>query len=139
MGCLVNGKAYATVTSVDGIGDLQTPSDLGVGGSLRADADLQGAIVPLGLLLHGKLQTSQVFSLVSFDVKPGSANTFIGYSAPLQGTCRYEGKHIKTGQVTLTKFDGPARIAAGRFNLVLYEPGGCDTLRITNGRFDERF
>jgi len=39
----------------------------------------------------------------------------------------------------LVKFDGAARIAAGRFAFTLYEPGGCDTLRVTNGRFDVKF
>ncbi|GAB3674341.1 hypothetical protein GCM10027594_35420 [Hymenobacter agri] len=39
----------------------------------------------------------------------------------------------------LIKFDPVARFAAGRFAFVLYEPGGCDTLRVSNGRFDVKF
>jgi len=53
--------------------------------------------------------------------------------------CVYEGNFIKTGKVELIKFDGAGRIAAGRFAFTLYEPGGCDTLRVTNGRFDVKF
>lgn len=48
----------------------------------------------------------------------------------------YSGNYIKSGQVELVKSDGMSRIAAGRFPYTLYEPGGCDTLRVTNGRFD---
>lgn len=53
--------------------------------------------------------------------------------------CVYQGNYIKNGQVELVKFDGVARIASGRFAFTLYEPGGCDTLRVTNGRFDVKF
>jgi hypothetical protein len=53
--------------------------------------------------------------------------------------CYYSGNFIKTGQVTLVRFDSFARVASGRFAFTLYEPGGCDTLRVTNGRFDVKF
>ncbi|MDU0369639.1 hypothetical protein ACFPAF_04475 [Hymenobacter endophyticus] len=52
--------------------------------------------------------------------------------------CSYDGVNIRTGTLTLTRYDPVARIAAGRFAFTLYEPG-CDTLRVTDGRFDVQF
>ena len=45
----------------------------------------------------------------------------------------------RTGQLTITRLDMQARIVAGTFNLKLLKAGGCDTIRITQGRFDARF
>lgn len=38
-------------------------------------------------------------------------------------------------QITITRFDLPNRIIAGTFQFTLFKPG-CDTVRITDGRFD---
>lgn len=39
------------------------------------------------------------------------------------------------GNLTITRLDLKANIIAGTFAVTLYKPG-CDTVRITNGRFD---
>ena len=44
----------------------------------------------------------------------------------------------RTGQLTITRLDMRARIVAGVFALKLLR-AGCDTIRITQGRFDARF
>ena len=40
--------------------------------------------------------------------------------------------------VNITKFDTQNRIIAGTFEFTLYKPG-CDTVRITQGRFDVKY
>ncbi|MBC7919842.1 MAG: hypothetical protein H7Z75_02010, partial [Ferruginibacter sp.] len=42
------------------------------------------------------------------------------------------------GTLTLTRFDLAKRIIAGRFESTLFRPDAptCDTVRITDGRFD---
>lgn len=40
--------------------------------------------------------------------------------------------------VNITKFDTQNRIIAGTFEYTLYKPG-CDTVRITQGRFDVKY
>ena len=43
-----------------------------------------------------------------------------------------------SGILIITKLDKINRIIAGTFNAKLYEPG-CDTIKITDGRFDMKF
>jgi len=43
-----------------------------------------------------------------------------------------------TGSLTLTKFDKTNHIISGTFNATLWR-SGCDTIRITEGRFDMRY
>jgi len=46
---------------------------------------------------------------------------------------------IKTsGNITISKLDRIENIIAGTFSAVLIKPG-CDTIKITNGRFDMKF
>lgn len=44
----------------------------------------------------------------------------------------------RRGYLTIARLDGQARVIAGTFDLQLLE-AGCDTIRITQGRFDARF
>jgi flagellar basal body rod protein FlgG len=92
--------------------------------------------------MEGKLINNQVFALIPsanpHTIFSSNRNEFTG-DADGSIACYYSGNYIKTGQVTLTKFDGPNRIASGRFAFTLYEPGGCDSLKVTNGRFDVKF
>ena len=43
-----------------------------------------------------------------------------------------------SGQLTVAKLDTSAGIVSGTFNATLFKPG-CDTLKITEGRFDMKF
>ena len=45
---------------------------------------------------------------------------------------------ISYGELIITKLDKNAGIISGTFNATLYKPG-CDTLKITDGRFDMKF
>lgn len=44
----------------------------------------------------------------------------------------------RAGNLTINKLDKSNRIIAGTFNAVLYKPG-CDTFKITDGRFDMKY
>ena len=93
------------------------------------------------MVLNGQLLNQQAFSMISsatpFPIFTPGVNQF--YARTVILPCIYDGARFKTGRVELVKFDGVQRIAAGRFAFTLYEPGGCDTLRVTNGRFDVKF
>ena len=138
-GCLVNGKAYVALSSIKCRGDWQGQSTLFVSGegSLNGDYNNQ-EIFSAGMLLNGGLRNGQEFNLVRFSQPINSTLSQFAADATIK-LCGYHGDYIKAGQVTLVKFDPVARIAAGRFAFVLYEPGGCDTLRVSNGRFDVKF
>jgi hypothetical protein len=44
----------------------------------------------------------------------------------------------RKGKLEITKLDNQGRIISGRFNCTIYQTG-CDTLKITDGRFDLKF
>ena len=54
--------------------------------------------------------------------------------------CYYDrdNKEYRKGTLTITKLDVPNQIIAGTFEAILAKPG-CDTVRITDGRFDMKF
>ena len=143
-GCLVNGKAFKAPYATSARGDWQSTTRLAIGSNTNLDGQPIEKEITLNLILNGSLQNAQTFSLISaatpYPFFTPNINQFMGRATSTDNSfCIYSGNYIKTGQVLLTKFDGVARIASGRFAFTLYEPGGCDTLKVTNGRFDVKF
>jgi len=142
IGCLINGKAYIGTAPTLARGDWMSPTRFAIplGGNLNGQRNAQG--IAIVSALNGQLQDNQTFSIISaatpFPIFTPGKNQFI-ISAGGDIPCYYSGNYVKTGQVELVKFDGYLRIASGRFAFTLYEPGGCDTLHVTNGRFDVKF
>ena len=133
-GCLINGQAMSISSAFLTSGDWSCTTCLTVSSQSSA---AQPEYV-MSLLLTGALQPNQSYALVKFNAPVDFS--FKQFAArPYIRQCFYSGNYLKTGQVELVKFDPVARIAAGRFAFTLYEPGGCDTLRVTNGRFDVKF
>ncbi len=57
-----------------------------------------------------------------------------------QTNCRYYSQDIGTycrGTLTITRLDLTAGVISGTFAFTLYKPG-CDSVRVTNGRFDKK-
>lgn len=50
----------------------------------------------------------------------------------------YDSSVYRNGSLTLNKLDKVNRIVSETFNAILYK-NGCDTIKITNGRFDMKF
>ena len=142
LACLVNGQAYLARFSTSANGDLQSPTRLAIGGDMVLNGQGAASRLSITAALNGALQDGQIFFSVSratpFPLFTPGLNQFIT-AASGDIPCQYSGNFIKTGRVELVRFDGVRRIAAGRFAFTLYEPGGCDTLRVTNGRFDVKF
>jgi hypothetical protein len=143
-GCLVNGKPFKGPFSTSARGDWQSTTRLAIGSNTNLSGQATAQEITLNLILNGSLKSAQNFTLISAAMPypfftPG-INQFTGRAASTNSSlCFYSGDYVKTGKVELTKFDGPNRIASGRFAFTLYEPGGCDTLKVTNGRFDVKF
>lgn len=141
-GCLINGKAYVAPFATSARGDWQSPTKLGVSGTIYENGDSKKDQSSVSMGLNGQLLDKQTFALVSratpFPIFTPGINQFLA-GATVEFRCDYSGNYVKTGQVELVKFDGYLRIASGRFAFTLYEPGGCDTLHVTNGRFDVKF
>ena len=139
-GCLVGGKVYATISTINCRGDWQGPNVLAISATANATLNQGSEIFGGSMLLNGRLQNGQIFNLTKFNQPISTTlNQFFASATTNNYSCGYQGNYVRSGQVELVKFDPVARIAAGRFAFTLYEPGGCDTLRVTNGRFDVRF
>lgn len=136
LGCIVNGQVISIFSS------FLTPAEWSSAVTLRivGQTSAPQPEYAMQLVLHGNLADGQLFYLTAFGNKfSTTSNEFVADASTDRFSCVYSGKQVKTGKVELVKFDGVARIASGRFAFTLYEPGGCDTLRITNGRFDVKF
>ncbi|MBO2007912.1 hypothetical protein [Hymenobacter negativus] len=141
-GCLVNGIAYTTTSSIAVSGEWISASKLAVGATLYPNGHQDQLLRSFTLVMNGQLTAPPVaaFSIVvagNQAVFTPGLDQFYAFSG--NATCAYRGAFFKTGQIELRRFDGVQRIASGRFAFTLYEPGGCDTLRVTSGRFDVKF
>jgi hypothetical protein len=92
----------------------------------------------LGILETPKLQ--QYIFLRSYNFEVGDFD--ISYSVYDKQTtkCDYGGRNLSyfKGNTQIKKFDLTRRIVAGTFEAV-FKTQGCDTIRITQGRFDMTF
>jgi hypothetical protein len=59
------------------------------------------------------------------------------YGARGQCEFRQNGVHYRRGSLTITRLDLSAGIISGTFAFTLYKPG-CDSVRVTQGRFDKK-
>jgi len=139
-GCRVNGTTFATLNTIKCNGDWQGLNTLAISGTLNRTSSYDDDVFGFNILLNGPLRSGQSFALSPFNQPINPAASQFAATAIANGyQCSYRGNYVKSGRVELTKFDGVQRIAAGRFAFTIYEVGGCDTLRVTDGRFDVNF
>jgi hypothetical protein len=135
-GCLLNDKPW-TPSGYTGRPNFVTIYDGGyAGGALQ-----------LKCTRYTSGSTFQSFTIGVANVKQTGTYTFgttglngIGYfDTSLDAACsiqRYSNPGAyKAGQLTITRFDLANHIIAGTFKFTVHQPG-CDTLKVTHGRFD---
>jgi hypothetical protein len=125
-GCLVNGKAYVPI----GI-DAGAVYQLGI---LQIYGLLNTPSRELTIVLrenNNQLET-KTYSLTDFPAR--SATAYVGKPPAIIG-CVYDYPATYMGSVTITKIDRVKYIISGVFEFST-ALAGCDTLKITNGRFD---
>lgn len=136
-GCLVNGKAW-TPRGNNGTSNYSVSYDPGLHGGL------------FDLLTYRYPDESGFFQRISLDV---TSNAQVGsYSfqnsqrsrAVFRDTrpnCYWSSADSATtyrrGTLTITRLDLTAGIISGTFDFTLYKLG-CDSIRVTNGRFDKK-
>ncbi|SHK03038.1 hypothetical protein [Hymenobacter psychrotolerans] len=137
LGFKANGTVYVASGVTQTTGSWNNTDDFHFAADTR---DGKYELTAIGIILKGTLADGEQFKLVTSDQISNGQN----YALPrisLAGGCYYSentGARLLSGQVTLTRFDGGARMAAGRFQMILVK-AGCDTLRVTEGRFDVKF
>lgn len=135
-GAIVNGKVWVPA-GFNGTPNLQYNYDPGYAyGTLNVGAYRHTDTIVNDYTLLGfafdSLNNYQIPH--SFALKPNS-NVAFDYD---QYPCVYAAEDSSTqssGSITITKLDTAARIVSGTFSGVLIK-AGCDTITITDGRFD---
>ncbi len=130
--CRMNGEPWISKRGRPDMGVYYTTDTLITGGTVSDNAFLES----LNINLLGIFSTAkQVYQLTD------SAKAFVAYSR-VGGTQCFNGgnyggitKKITNGTVTITKADTVNKIFSGTFNFVI-PTDFCDTLKITDGRFD---
>ncbi len=123
-GCLVNGKAWVTRTSTDVL------------------AFYQSGLFQVGAGVDNELKQGMTI-VVSNGIVEGSSynlanelNTKVEFSSrsPLR-ICFYDRYNTINGKLTITKLDQTKLIVSGLFEFTTVV-AGCDTIMVTDGRFD---
>lgn len=142
-GCLVNGKAWVAQNQDCFL--LCDPSfklyyDYGFGGNIHIQAIFKNSKINMDQYIgFGMDSTNSRTSFFYLDFKQHMGFTYKNSHA---GT---DCKVIKSlyneiaayGIITLTRYDLQSGIISGTFEFTLTKPG-CDTIKVTNGRFDKK-
>jgi hypothetical protein len=135
-GCLVNGQVW-TPQGNDGANNYIVVYDRALGASfdLRTYRYQQE---PTNNYQYIIIETSRLYAPKIYSIKD-SLNTRVAIRDKLTG-CYLSSLDAGTyhkGTLNITRLDLQAGIISGTFEFTLAKPG-CDTVRITQGRFDKR-
>ncbi|WP_426493370.1 hypothetical protein [Hymenobacter sp. 102] len=134
-GCLVNGKPFVAKGINLVRGEWLSNTDWVVSAGARSQNDKFNVYM---ILTDSLLPVAKPYPLRSVSSNYPTSK-LVGFTTNANTEqCDYKGTRIRTGTLTITRFDAVARIMAGSFAFTLYEPG-CDSLRVTDGRFDVQF
>jgi hypothetical protein len=136
LGCLVNGQPW-TPQGNDGSSNYSINYDKNPYGVLdistyryqQQPIDNYQYLILFARDLHG-LRSYDLHDLVNTRVSWKDRSTGCDFNSDDTGT-------YHKGTLTITKLDLQAGIISGTFSFTLAKPG-CDTVRITQGRFDKR-
>jgi len=129
-GCLVNGKAmvapFPSYTA-----SFYQQGILEIGGGTWVGPDILDYGVRMDIIEQGYLIQEASYPLTP----PPYNNVIFGISKNGNPVCKYENENTITGMLTITKFDNKNYVVSGLFEFTTYH-SGCDTIRVSDGRFD---
>jgi hypothetical protein len=136
-GCLVNGKVWLPKGN-NGTANLDLSYDLSfMGGAFNISA----YSIENGFRKYITISSDSISKSGTYQVSPiGRFLTFYSELDSKGAGCDLSDFSIvkRKGQVVITKLDVGKQIASGTFEFTLYKPG-CDTVKVTQGRFDIKF
>lgn len=125
-GCLVNGKAWLPETSIDVVAVYQS-------GVLSISGD--NSIVDFQEIGMSLIEQDTPFTVDEYSlILPPYQNARVIFSE----NCHYESDVTLSGKLIISKFDKVNYIISGLFEFTTATPN-CDTLNVTNGRFDIKY
>lgn len=139
-GCLINGQAYVPNPRYDNNVVLYEPgASLPIGGNLNIQTShnvRQGdnSTRQVITLAAGPIRIARTYSLSPPNIEGDAIFSDRAKAVP----CNDYGDPLlvyRRGQVTITRIDEQAHVLSGTFEFVLAQPG-CDTIKVTQGRFD---
>ncbi len=124
-GCLVNGKAWVTNSSTDALAVYQS-------GLLQVSAGIHETERRQGMILA---ILSGVAEGQSYDLSNDPQYEALFSAKHPTGLCFYDDNNTLRGNLTITKLDQTNLIVSGLFEFITFV-SGCDTINVTDGRFD---
>lgn len=137
LGCLVNGQPW-TPAGFNGTANFSISYDRALGGSFDLEA-YRYQNSDSETLQYLTLDGSRLYGLKSWSIRDSADSRAVFYIR--KTNCEWSSRDAgtyRTGTLTITKLDLTQRIIAGTFEFTLAKPG-CDTIKVTNGRFDAKF
>ena len=137
-GCLVNGQAW-TPQGNDGTSNYTVSYDVFPDGGLLEIGTyrIYGQKTTDHQLLGLWTKRIQGVGTFSFQDRANSIATYIDAKSGCYWVSRDSTTTYRRGQLTITRLDLQAGVVSGTFAFTLYKPG-CDSIRVTNGRFDRK-
>ena len=138
-GCLVNGQVYIPQgnTGTSNFSVLYEPGPMGANLNIQTYSINKNRRQFVNLSC-GPVTQSRAYSL-NIPVVEGTASyTDTSLPSPCSAYIGNMPPVYRKGRLTITRLDNNAGIIAGTFEVTFAVPG-CDTLKITQGRFDARF
>jgi len=137
-GCLLNGQAW-TPKGYSGTSNYSVYYDPGYGGGTLNISVYRYASKNENDLQTISLNSFKLTTVGSYSYTDNYINTII--INDVKSNCRYDSYDslnvYSAGTLTVTRLDLTKGIIAGTFEFTLAKPG-CDTIRVTNGRFDKK-
>ena len=128
-GCLVNGKAMVAKSSVDLVAIYQG-GGIQIGGHLVKNGLIQNIL----MIVLDPIEAGVEYDLTNLPDKKVDLNSKLN-DLP---TCYYEFENTYEGSIIFSKIDRTNFIVSGTFEFSTVTVG-CDTVRITDGRFDIQY
>jgi hypothetical protein len=133
-GCLVNGEIWLPeITPYQMFQYPLVSSYENNGFYLRANKKINDEIFQSVEIIINNFYSEQLYYLNS-----NSLFENMGGFSDVKKNCLYITDSTQVGTVEILKLDIPNKIIAGTFEMKLWK-NGCDTVNITDGRFDVKF
>jgi len=129
-GCLVNGKAMISPDE-SYTSSFYQQGILEIGGSTLVIPDVPSLGLRIDLTENGYLIQETSYPLTP----PPNYTVTFGSIENSQPVCIYKIADTISGKITITRFDHKNYVVAGLFEFTTYL-AGCDTIKVTSGRFD---
>ena len=125
-GCLVNGEARVPDNTND-IGAIYQGGVL----QMYGEFDIVNGEQGIAINIYSSIQNGRKYDLTGSPME----DVIFDWGEGDDIRCRYQPENTLSGTLTITHFDNEEYIVSGTFEFTTATEG-CDTIRVTDGRFD---